>query len=231
MTVRVPLPLLRIGLVVATSTLIAVLWPPGAARPAAPAHASSGADLVASLANQVDAKAGRRVAYTITVKNNGPAAAKHVKIKFTTSTALSKIKYKIASGGCHRHSKEVVCEVRRIKPGATLVATVSGVMPKKIKTGAAVSNKVTLASTTKLVNRGDDVATDDYRLGVPRTPVAASSPAAPDKISRAAGMVATAFSISRSAVVVTIIALIGSALWFVIGLTARAAANRSRRDK
>lgn len=189
----------------------------------APAYAASGADLVVGLSNKTDAKAGKRVSYIVTIKNKGPAKARQVVLKFKTSAALRSIKYKIKGGYCNRSSKQIRCFISSIKKGKTAVVTLSGVMPKKIKKGTPVTNKVTVTSHTHLLNRSNDVATDNYRMGIPRVTVVAQAPVAssPNKITQASNAAAKVFSFSRSAAGITYVVLAAGVLWFIVGLSIR----------
>lgn len=189
----------------------------------APAYAASGTDLVVGLSNKTDAKAGKRVSYTITIKNDGPSKARQVKVKFQTSAALRRIKYKIKNGYCDRSPKQIRCFISSIKKGKTAVVTLSGIMPKKIKKGTPVTNKVSVTSHTHLLNRANDVATDNYQMGVPRTAPAAPAPApsSPNKIKQASNAAAKVFSFSESAVGITYVVLGAGVLWFVVGLSIR----------
>jgi Domain of unknown function DUF11 len=189
----------------------------------APAYAASGSDLVVGLSNKTDAKAGKRVSYTVTIKNEGPSKARQVKLKFKTSAALRRIKYKIKGGYCNRSPKKIECFISSIKKGKTAVVTLSGIMPKKIKKGTPVTNKVTVTSHTHLLNRANDVATDNYQMGISRAVVVAPTPtpSSPNKIDQANSAAAKVFSFSESAVVITYVVLGAGLLWFIVGLSIR----------
>jgi hypothetical protein len=153
-----------------------------------------------------------------------------VEIKFKTSTALRKIKYTIGSGYCSRSSKRINCFVSSIKNGRTVTATLSGIMPKKIKKGTPVTNKVTVTSRTHLLNTANDTANDNYQMGVPRVaPVVPSpSPSSGNKIVKAENAAAKVFSFSKGAVGITVVVFCAGVAWFVIGLTLRKI-SRARR--
>lgn len=185
---------------------------------------SSSADLSVAISNKTDAKAGKRVSYKIVVTNHGPSAASRVQFDFTTSAALRSIRYAISSGHCVRGTKEVVCHFGTLRKGKTGTATISGIMPKKMKTGTAVTNKVVLASTTHLTNPNNDVATDNYQLGVARPlPVVAASPSPNphSKIMLIDNAASKAINFSDSALKLSLYALIAAVVWFAVGLTFR----------
>ena len=196
-----------------------------------PAYASSSSDLSVSLANKVDAKAGHRVAYKVTVHNAGPSAADKVQAEFVTTTAMGSVQYTISSGRCIRSPKETVCLFGTLKPGQTETLTISGVIPKKLKKGTSINNKVTLLSNTHLTNTANDVAIDNYRLGMPRKVAAlvpSPSVSAESKITKITNAASAAIRVTDEMLVVSLIALGAAALWFAIGLTLR---HRSRRRK
>jgi Domain of unknown function DUF11 len=190
---------------------------------AAPAYAASTTDLTVSLTNTVDAVAGKRVTYHIIVTNRGPSKAKGVEITFATSAKLRSIKYKISNGRCTRSPKKVPCRwYSSLAKGKSFTVTISGLMPKKMAKETAVTNSVVVDSRTKRVHTGNDRATDNYRLGIPRVtmPVLAPSPSINPsgnlaKFTNAAAKVA---NYSSHVMVWTFIILGAAAIWFVIGL-------------
>lgn len=208
-------------LVASFVTLAAVLA--GLLFAAAPAYAASTTDLTVSLTNKVDAVAGKRVTYHIVVTNQGPSKAKGVEITFATSAKLRSIKYKISNGHCTRSSKKVPCHwYSSLAKGKSFKVTISGLMPKKMAKGTSVTNSVVVDSRTKRVNTGNDKATDNYRLGIPRitAPVLAPSPSINPsgnlaKFTNAAAKVA---DYSSHVMVWTFIILGAAAIWFVLGL-------------
>jgi hypothetical protein len=203
---------------------------------ASPATASSSTDLGITLANKADAVPGKRVSYQIVVHNAGPATARRVQIDFYTSTQLNSVQYAIstaaAGGHCYRSPKETACIFGTLKAGDTQHVTISGVLPAKMAKGTTVTNKVTLASDTSLINKTNDVATDNYKIGIPRAaaaPVAASPSASPvTKLQKITTAASTAINFSHKALLVSALALGAAALWFSIGLTLR---HRSRRKR
>jgi Domain of unknown function DUF11 len=227
---------LRAGRALAIGAILLV----GLAAPVvlgSPAYASSSTDLGISLANKADAVPGKRVSYQIVVHNAGPATAQRVQIDFYTSTQLSSVEYVIstaaAGGHCYRSPKETACIFGTIKAGATQHVTISGVMPAKLAKGTTITNKVTLASDTALLNKANDVATDNYRIGIARvaaTPLAAASASvSPDsKLQKITSAASTAISLTHKALLASFLALGAAALWFSIGLTLR---HRSRRKR
>ena len=202
-------------------TLAAVLA--GSLFAAAPAYAASTTDLRVSLTNKVDAVAGKRVTYHIVVTNSGSSKAKGVSITFTTSAKLRAIKYKISNGYCNRSPKKVHCQrYSSLRKGKSFTVTISGLMPKKMAKGTAVTNSVVVGSRTKRVNLGNDKATDNYNLGISRVtaPVLAPSPSINPsgnlaKFTNAAAKVA---DYSSHVMVWTFIILGAAAIWFLIGL-------------
>lgn len=188
-----------------------------------PAYAASGTDLQVSLRNKAEPVAGKKISYVISIKNAGPAQADHVEIEFKTTAALDKITYSIDDGHCYRSPTQVECLMYVIKKGKTSTATITGVMPKKIAKGTAVTNTVTITSHTKLIKTADDAASDNYVYGMPKTPlVSPSASASPvTTIDKATNAAAKVFSFSRSAVTITYIVLGAGILWFIIGLTLR----------
>lgn len=227
MTTRLPRP----SVPRLTAPLVAVGLVTGMAFAPAPAYASSSADLTVTLANKVDAKPGRRVSYQVVVRNKGPATAAGVRIDFTTSATLRSVTYRASKGRCHRSPRETVCTFGRIGAGTTATATISGIVPKKLRKGTPVINRVTVASNTRLVNPADDVATDNYRIGVPRAapPVTPSpAPSGGDKIAAVTSAASKMLDYSRKAAVVTFAVLGASIAWFAIGLTLRRR-TRARR--
>jgi hypothetical protein len=202
-------------------TLAAVVA--GSLLAAAPAYAASTTDLTVSLTNKVDAAAGKRVTYTIVVTNHGPSKAKGVEIDFATSAKLGSVKYKISNGHCYRSPKEIPCHwYSSLAKGKSFTVSVSGVMPKKMAKGSAVTNSVVVDSSTKRVNTSNDKATDNYRLGIPRVtaPVLAPSPSI-DPTSNLAKFTNTAAKVTdytSHAVLWTFIILGAAVIWFAIGL-------------
>jgi hypothetical protein len=201
----------------------------GVAAVAAPAYASSSTDLTVSLANKVDAKPGKRVSYRVTVHNAGPSTAKKVQAEFVTTAALGSVQYSISTGRCIRSPKETACLFGTLKPGQTETVTISGVMPKKMAKGTSVNNKVTVLSNTHLTNTTNDVATDNYRIGMPRT-VAGTSPSpsasTESKITKITNAATAAIKVTHKALLISIAALIAAVVWFVVGLTLK---HRRRR--
>lgn len=160
---------------VATRTLTAGLVSVALLVPALPAYASTPTDLSVKLTNAVDAKPGKRVSYLVVVHNNGPRTARRVQIDFTTSTSMRSVEYRITDGHCYRSPKETACIFYRdLKKGAAESVTISGVISKKLRKGTLVHNRVALTTATRLTHTSDDVATDDYRIGIrawsPRRP-------------------------------------------------------------
>ena len=77
---------------------------------AAPAQAATkSTDLSVTLANKPDAVPGKKITYTIVVRNNGVHAAGRVRIDFRTTAALGRLNYKISKGRCSRSPKETTC--------------------------------------------------------------------------------------------------------------------------
>jgi uncharacterized repeat protein (TIGR01451 family) len=208
-------------LVASLVTLAAILA--GSLLVATPSYAASTTDLTVTLANRVDAVAGKRVTYRIVVTNAGPSKAKGVEITFVTSAKLRSVKYKISNGHCNRGQKKVPCHwYASLAKGKSFTVSISGVMPKKMAKGTAVTNSVAVDSRTKRVNTGNDKATDNYRLGVPRdtAPVLIPSPSINPsgnlaKFTKAAAKVA---DYSSDIMLWTFIVLGAAAIWFVIGL-------------
>jgi uncharacterized repeat protein (TIGR01451 family) len=208
-------------LVASLVTLAAVLA--GSVFAAAPAYAASTTDLTVSLTNTVDAVAGKRVTYRIVVTNTGPSKAKGVEITFTTSAKLRSIKYKISNGHCSHSPKKVPCHwYSSLRKGKSFTVIISGLMPKKMATGTAVTNSVVVDSRTKRVNTGNDRATDNYRLGIPRVtaPVIAPSPSInpTGNLAKFTNTAAKVADYSSHIMVWTFIILGAAAIWFAIGL-------------
>ncbi len=202
--------------------------------PAVPAYASTPTDLTVKLTNAVDAKPGKRVSYLVVVHNNGPKTARRVKIDFTTSTSMRKIQYRITHGHCYRSPKETTCVFYRdLKKGASESVTISGVISKKLKKGTLVRNRVRLTAATRLTHRSDDVATDNYRIGIPRVVATPTPPPAPpnpkSKIMQIHDATATVFGLGHSALVVTWAAVGATVLWFALGLTLHRWRRRNER--
>ena len=209
---RLVASLVTLGVVVAGSLLTA-----------APAYAASTTDLTVTLTNRVDAVAGKRVTYRIVVTNRGPSKAKGVEVTFATSAKLGSVKYKISNGQCSRGPKKVPCHwYGSLAKGKSFTLSISGVMPKKMAKGTAVTNSVIVDSRTKRVNTSNDKATDNYRLGVPRVtaPVLAPSPSInpSGKLAKFTNTAAKVADYSTHVMFWTIIILGAAAIWFVIGL-------------
>jgi hypothetical protein len=190
---------------------------------AAPAYAASTTDLTVSLTNKVDAVAGRRVTYTIVVTNRGPSKAKGVEIDFATSAKLGSPAYKISNGHCYRSPSEIPCHwYSSLGKGKSFTVTISGVIPKKMAKGTAVTNSVVVDSSTKRVNTANDKVTDNYRLGIPRVtaPVLAPSPSInpTSKLAQFTNTAAKVTDYTSHAVLWTFIILGAALVWFVIGL-------------
>ncbi len=195
----------------------------------APAYASSSSDLSVSLSNKVDAKPGKRVSYRVTVHNAGPSTAEKVQAEFVTTQAMDSVEYAISSGRCIRSPKETACLFGTMKAGQTETVTISGVIPKKLTKGTAINNKVTVLSNTRLVNPANDVAIDNYRIGMPRpvvVPLPSPSVSAETKIEKISHAANQALQVTHKALIISMAALIAAALWFAIGLTVK---HRRRR--
>ena len=194
----------------------------GSLLAAAPAYAASTTDLTVKLTNSVDAVAGKRVTYRIVVTNRGPSKAKGVEITFVTSARLGSVKYKISNGHCSRGPKKVPCHwYASLAKGKSFVVSISGVMPKKMAKGTAVTNSVVVDSRTKRVHTGNDKATDNYRLGVSRVtaPVLAPSSINPSgNLAKFTNTAAKVVDYSSHVMRWTLIILGAAAIWFVIGL-------------
>jgi len=209
---RLVASLLTVGAILAGSLLAA-----------APAYAASTTDLTVKLTNSVDAVAGKRVTYRVVVTNRGPSKAKGVMITFVTSAKLGSVRYKISNGQCFLSPKKVHChEYPSLAKGKSFTVSISGVMPKKMAEGAAVTNSVVVDSRTKRVHTGNDKATDNYRLGVPRVtaPVLVPSPSInpSGKLAKFTNTAAKVADYSSHVMLWTFIVLGAAAIWFVIGL-------------
>jgi Domain of unknown function DUF11 len=223
--VRRPLHLRRS---LSIATLATSLFVGVTAMAAPAAAASSNADLSATVTNAT-AKPGHRVSYVIKVTNHGPATAKQVQFDFFTSRSMASPEWKNSTGRCIRSPKETACLFGTLKPGQTKEATVSGIISKKLKKGATVTNKVVLGSNTHLTNTANDTVTDNYRIGI-KTAVVAPAPSpsvAPDsKLHTVTNVATDALSASSRALKWSIVALGAAAVWFAIGLTLRARKRR-----
>lgn len=201
---------------------------------ATPVHASGATDLSVKLSNKADAVPGKRVNYQVLVHNGGPRAAAGVQIDFITTAPLASVTYSIRNGHCYRSPTETACIFYpALKPGANATATISGIMPKKIPRGTTVTNKVTLASNTPLVNTTDDRASDVYQIGIPRTataPVPSPSASAGSKLVKITDTASRVFDYSKRAVTITFAVLAVALVWFVIGLYLRRRARLARGD-
>ncbi len=203
-----------------------------AALIATPAEAAKGStDLIVTLANKPDAKPGKKITYTIVVRNEGKHAAARVQIVFKTSAGLKHLTYKISKGRCHRGPKRTTCLFGTVKAGKSATVRLTGTLSKNLKKGHKVTNNVTVASSTKLFNTFDDKATDDYQVGIPKvappSPSPSPSPSASsaNKIQQVGSATAKVFDLSRSAATFTWVILAAAVAWFAIGLALR---HRSR---
>ena len=194
---------------------------------AAPAQAASkSTDLRVTLVNKPDAGPGEKITYTIVVHNDGGHAARQVRIDFKTSTGLRQLKYKNSKGRCYRTSKAIRCLFGTIPVDKSARVKLTGLMPTTLKKGDPVTNTVTVTSSTKLVKRANDTASDNYQIGIPRgVPQPVVSASAPNKIQEFNTATQKVFNLSQGAVLVTWVALGAAVLWFIIGLTWR---HRSR---
>lgn len=218
----------------AATTLTAGLVGLALLVPALPAYASTPTDLTIKLTNAVDAQPGKRVSYLVSMHNNGPRAARRVEIDFTTTTPMRSIEYRIHNGYCYRSPRKTVCAFyNSLKSGATKSVTISGVISKKLRKGTLVHNRVRITSATRLTHTSDDVATDDYRIGIPRaavTPAPTPPPVNPrSKIMQIHDAAATVVDFGHSALVVTWAVIGAAALWFALGLTLRRWRRRNER--
>jgi len=194
---------------------------PKVSKPAATAKATT--DLTVTVVNKVDAAAGKRVTYSITVLNHGPSRAHGVEIVFITSSYFKKkVQTKITNGYCERAHMEAICHWNRsLKAGGSALVSISGVMPADIATGTQVTNHVSVRSTTKRVNQSDDKASDNYLLGLGRTPLVAAPSPTPNpsgKLAQISNTAAKVANYTTHAVLWTFIALGAAALWFAVGL-------------
>ena len=193
--------------------------------------AATSTDVSVQLTNAVDAQPGKRVSYQVLVHNKGPHTAKRVRIDFTTTASMKSIKYTIYNGHCHRAPRETTCVFyASLKSGASKAVTISGVISKKLKKGTPVTNRVRVTSGTHLTNVADDVATDNYRIGIPRVAAALPAPTPSErtgsKLLKINDATARVFGYGQSAVKLTFLVLGAAALWFALGLTLR---HRKRR--
>jgi len=196
---------------------------------ATPASAASKtADLSVTLTDK-NAKPGHRVSYIVKVTNHGPATAKRVNIDFTTNRALTAIHY---NGRCIPSTKETACLIGTLTSGHSFTTTLTGKLSKRLKKGTAVTNKVTVASDTHLSNKGNDAATDNFRIGMPKAApvVAAPTPSANpnSKLAQVTNAATETLNVTSSFLTWSIIALSAAALWFVIGLSWHAIKRRRR---
>ncbi|HKD97106.1 MAG TPA: hypothetical protein VKB69_05815, partial [Micromonosporaceae bacterium] len=203
----------------------------GTALPASAQAAATSTDVSVQLTNAVDAQPGKRVSYQVLVHNKGPHTAKRVRIDFTTTASMKSIKYTIYNGHCHRAPRETTCVFyASLKSGASKAVTISGVISKKLKKGTPVTNRVRVTSGTHLTNVADDVATDNYRIGIPRVAAALPAPTPSErpgsKLLKINDATARVFGYGQSAVKLTFLVLAAAALWFALGLTLR---HRKRR--
>jgi len=214
--------LLAIGLIACTAVPVVAFASPASA-------AKQSADLSVTLTNKT-AKPGHRVSYVVKVTNHGPSSARRVNIDFTTSRTMSNIHFQVASGArCIPSTKETVCLLDTIAKGHSRTATISGVISKKLKKGDAVSNKVTVASDTHLVNTANDAATDNYRIGMKTVaPVVAPAPSASpkSKLAKITSAATDTLNVTSNFLNWSIAVLAAAALWFAIGLTVRAVKRR-----
>ena len=204
-----------------------------------PAVASSAkkkkhADLSATLTNKT-ARPGHRVSYKIKVTNHGPSTAQKVQFDFSTTRSMTYVSYQISSGRCIRSPKETVCLLGTMKAGHSGTATISGVLSKKLKKGAAISNKVTVLSDTHLINTSNDVVTDDYQIGIHKTapvpaakPVVAATPGS--KLNKITHVATDAIDVTSGALRWSEVALAAAAVWFAVGLTTQAVKRRRSRN-
>jgi hypothetical protein len=196
--------------------------PAGSPRPSAAAKPTT--DLTVTVTNKADAVAGKRVTYTVLILNHGPARARGLKIDFSTSASLKKVKTHINYGYCDSGHKKTVCHWNRsLKAGKAVSVTISGIMPKTMATGTQVTNTVSVVSSTKRVNKSDDKATDNYQLGIGRTPLVAATSPTPTpnptgKLAQISNAAKTVANYTTHAVFWTLIALGAAALWFAVGL-------------
>lgn len=196
-----------------------------------PSFASAAtADLSATLTNKVTLP-GHRVSYVVEVTNHGPSTAKKVQIDFFTSQALQSVEWVNPGGRCIRSPSETACLFGTMKAGTTRKATISGVIPKKAKKGAAVTNKVVLGSDTHLTNTTNDTVTDNYRIGfaaVVPTPKPSPSPSASTatKLDKITNVASDAINVTHTALTWSVVALGAAAAWFAVGLTLKARKRR-----
>jgi hypothetical protein len=135
------------------------------AVPAAPAYAAGGADVTVTITHDPAAlKAGKHVAYRITVHNVGSQPAAKVSIDFITTAALTSPDWNVSTGRCLRSPAETACLFGTLKPGGSAWATISGVLPTSLPPGTEVKNTVTLTSDTALVNPDHSTANADYTM-------------------------------------------------------------------
>ncbi len=223
-----------VGVVAVGLLASSLIGPQDGPLAATPAYASGSADLSVRLENKTDAVPGKRINYRVTVHNAGKTAASRVQIDFITSAALSSVTYSIKNGHCYRSPKETACVFyAALKPGASVSATISGVMPKKLTKGAAVSNRVTLASNTHLINTVDDRASDNYRIGIPRvlaTPSASASVSSDSKLLKVTKTASRVLDYSKHALTITFFVLGAAFIWFGVGLALRRRARLARGD-
>jgi hypothetical protein len=87
-----------------------------------------------------------------------------------------------------------------------------------------------VTSTTHLTNRANDVANDNYRVGVPRVTapdvVTAATPKPGSKLLKINDATARVFDYSQGALKITLLVLACAAAWFALGLTLRRHKNR-----
>ncbi|NEA30657.1 DUF11 domain-containing protein [Streptomyces sp. SID13031] len=107
---------------------------------------TTSADLVITkTAQPVPVQAGRPVTYTLKITNNGPSAAKTVKVTDPVPAPLQYVSATTSQGDCSQADGTVTCAVGTVAPGDTVTVTVvanvpSGTPPNQLDNTAKVSS-------------------------------------------------------------------------------------------
>ncbi|WP_154723337.1 DUF7933 domain-containing protein [Ilumatobacter coccineus] len=152
------------------------------------------ADLIVTKTASADpATPGGTLTYTITVDNDGPSDAQGVTIAdpppvgFTPTSAASTI------GSC---DLTVDCTIGTLEAGATAVITITGDVASGI-TGNLTNTTGAVASTTTLINTGDDVGTVTVATA-PAADLQISKSASPTTIAAGGGNVTFVVAVSNN---------------------------------
>jgi uncharacterized repeat protein (TIGR01451 family) len=118
----------------------------------------TGADLAVTKTAPQYAVIGSNVSYTITVTNNGPAAASGVAVTDTLPSGTTLVSCTAPGGACNG-TASVSAPFGSLASGATETATISVTAPASVLGGTVLTNTATVSATTPDPNSANNSST------------------------------------------------------------------------